>query len=80
MTDRIIHPQPYLGRGHACIGCGTDLEEHPELIPYEDIRHKVKSGMLSGRSLVVLLKRYGMRWSQQQAAEAWRRTQDEMPR
>ena len=36
--------------------------------------------MLSGRSLVVLLKRYGMRWSQQQAAEAWRRTQDEMPR
>lgn len=52
------------------IGCGTDLEEHPELIPYEDIRHKVKSGMLSGRSLVVLLKRYGMRWSQKQAAEA----------
>lgn len=26
--------------------------------------------MLSGRSLVVLLKRYGMRWPQQQAEEA----------
>ena len=70
MTDKDYHPQPYLVRGHACIGCGTDLEEHPELIPYEDIRHKVNSGMLSGRSLVVLLKRYGMRWSQKQAAEA----------
>lgn len=70
MSDKDYHPQPYLRRGHACIGCGTDLEEHPEHIPYEDIRHKVKSGMLSGRSLVVLLKRYGMRWSQQQAEEA----------
>lgn len=37
--------------------------------------------MLSGRSLVVLLKRYGMRWSQQQAAEAMEEIQNEkMPR
>lgn len=48
MTVKNYHPQPYLRRGHACIGCGTDLEEHPEHIPYEDIRHKVKSGLLGG--------------------------------
>lgn len=29
MTNKDHHLQPYLGaRGHACIGCGTDLEEH----------------------------------------------------
>lgn len=71
MTDKTFHPQPYLGpRGHACIGCGTDLEEYPGHIPYEDIRRKVQCGMLSGQHLVVLLKRYGMRWTPEKAAGA----------
>lgn len=71
MTDKTFRPQPYLGpRGHACIGCGTNLEEYPGLIPYEDIRMKVQRGMLSGQQLVVLLKRYGMRWTPEKAAGA----------
>ena len=71
MTDKTFRPQPYLGpRGHACIGCGTDLEEYPAHIPYEDIRRKVQMGMLSGKQLVVLLKRYGMRWAPEMAAGA----------
>lgn len=80
MSDKDYHPQPYLRRGQACIGCGTDLEEHPEHIPYEDIRHKVKSGMLSGRSLVVLLKRYGMRCRSSRPKRPWRIQNEKMPR
>lgn len=55
---------PYLcPAGKATIGYGTNLEAHPELIPFKAIRQSCQSRMLTGQSLVQSLKKQCMLWT-----------------
>lgn len=73
-----FHAQPYVNREGKCsIGDGFNLELHPGFIPFHTLRHKVESGMLGGKELAVLLKRFGMKWNPKKAADAWEQVRKE---
>jgi lysozyme len=62
---------PYLcPAGKVTVGYGTNLEAHPEYIPWPDIREKVLRRELSGAGLRDILAFRGMKWD---------RTNDALP-
>lgn len=62
---------PYLCTAHACtIGYGTNLQAHPQYIPYPDLECAARSGRLKGLPLRDALRARGMRWNEEQAATA----------
>ncbi|MDD2966752.1 MAG: hypothetical protein PHN64_04575 [Desulfovibrionaceae bacterium] len=63
-----FYAQPYLcPAGKVTIGYGTNLEAHPENIPYNDLRKAVENKILYGNALLLALKKRGMQWTKQQA-------------
>lgn len=62
---------PYLCTARACtIGYGTNLQAHPQYIPYPDLECAARSGRLKGLPLRDALRARGMRWNEGQAATA----------
>lgn len=62
---------PYLCTARACtIGYGTNLQAHPQYIPYPDLECAARSGRLKGLPLRDALRARGMRWDKEQAATA----------
>lgn len=62
---------PYLCTGHACtIGYGTNLQAHPQYIPWPDLELAARSGRLKGLALRNALRARGLRWNEEQAATA----------
>lgn len=65
--------KPYLCSAHACtIGYGTNLQAHPEYIPWMKLREAAQSGVLRGHRLRDALRERGMRWDEAQAEAALR--------
>ena len=64
-------PLPYTcPAGKATIGYGTNLEAQTFFIPYADVRARVTRGDLSGKALVLVLKKRGMHWTAKDAESA----------
>ena len=62
---------PYLCTARACtIGYGTNLQAHPQYIPYPDLECAARSGRLKGLLLRNALRARGMLWNEEQAATA----------
>lgn len=64
-------PTPCLCTAHkVTIGYGTNLEAHPQYIPFDDVRTSTKAGLLRGKALQNTLEKRGMRWNRSQAEAA----------
>lgn len=64
---------PYTCSRHACtIGYGTNLQAHPQYIPWADLQMAARSGRLKGLALRDALRGRGMRWGEERAEEALR--------
>lgn len=62
---------PYLCSAKACtIGYGTNLQAHPQYIPYLDLELAAHTGRLKGLALRNALRERGMRWTEKEAATA----------
>ena len=65
--------RPYLCSARACtIGYGTNLQAHPEHIPWQDLRTAAEDGTLRGHRLRDALRERGMRWDEARAEAALR--------
>lgn len=63
-----FNAQPYLcPAGKVTIGYGTNLEAHPENIPYANIRQAVADRLLRGKALLLALKKHAFQWTVKQA-------------
>lgn len=68
---------PYLCSVNACtIGYGTNLQAHPQYIPWLDLQAAARSGRLRGLPLRDALRARGMRWNEEQAETALREEVD----
>jgi lysozyme len=66
-----FYPAPYLDTvGVVTIGYGTNLEAHPQYIPFESIRARVVRGVLSGANLLQALRMQAWQWSKSEAEAA----------
>jgi lysozyme len=66
-----FYPAPYLcPAGVVTIGYGTNLEAHPQYIPFEGIRAQVIAGKLSGANLLQALQMQEWQWRKKDGAAA----------